>query len=352
MKVAVAGDGIVGFAAARILQDAAGDGEWDITVFGDGAGDGGKSLVVSKGVADALESLSALPANTRAISKARITFGGGGAAGESLSDFTLSDDDAFYFAIDRDAVLQSLRSGVSHRRARIAAIASADDGVTLTAEDAEEFTAGLLLITCPLPRLPAPFYARRHDYHQTILSMTASVDQWQTNSARQKFFARGIAVLVPRTDGAVGVVLCLAAPTANAYNAMDDSQLSKSISDLFGMTIRISGKRHAYCAELRRVNPLAAGRVALIGQGATTLHPVGAQAMRLAFDDIRRLTQCLAQSVAIPAALRQYSRAQTSEHRKLALATTALAVAAPPLSLFGAVGNLLPPLLTHARNAL
>lgn len=331
MKVAIVGDGLIGCVAANLIQQQFGD--WQVCAYGSGApADKGKSIVVNKGVADVLQRLDALPANSQPITNIDVRFVGGCTRG------AVDAPNDFYYGICPHATLQLLREKISHQVARVDEIQNnVDSGSSharLITDKGVVVDADLIIIACALPRYPAPFplAPRQYDYHQTILSLVAGCETWQQGSAYQYFFKHGIGVLVPRSDDKVGVILCLSDMRAPYFNAQSNEYLSRYLSKLFSLPLSINDERFVYAPTLRHQTPLASSRIALVGQGATTLHPIGAQSLRLGVSDCTQLvasikrTQSLPQN--IPQALAHYAKTQIPKHRAAIATTTALATAA------------------------
>lgn len=307
----------------------------------DSGGDDGKTLVIDRRAAGHLAAIDALPASSVAIEKVQVSVGrflrhtiGGSGSNEPLG-----------YSISAPQVQEKLRRGLRLRQARMQHIAIAEDGVEITARDrrgrSSTLRARLLVIACPLAALPPPFATRRLPYHQTILSMPAE-SALPPRSARQRFGARRVLVLVPRADsgggdgGNTGVIICAASATAGALSAMSDSALSAMLSEEFALPVRVQGRRFAYAPQLVRHTPLAHPPVVLLGSGATTLHPIGAQAISLAVQDAHHLAAAFGSGdAALPKAdaLMRYQRRRLFSHRRKAALTSTLALAA-----FGAGG--------------
>ena len=292
---------------------------------GAGSGGGGKTIVINQHAADTLRRLNALPENSKPIHSVAVSRRGIG--GTTVGN----GSDPLGYAIAPHLVTARLREGLAMHQARVREIAPAADGVDFRGEDGAAWRAKLAVLACPLPALPPPFVTRRIPYRQTILSLTARADL-PPGSARQRFSRRRILVLVPRAeDDDIGVIICAPNAQVGALNALSDTALSRLLSEEFELPVDVGGRRFAYVPQLSRTTPLAAPPLLLLGSGASTLHPVGAQAISLAVEDAETLAEIFAngKNGALPpaAAFAPYGR-RLNAHRRKALLTSTLALGA------------------------
>lgn len=279
--VCVIGGGIAGLVFARragrsvlMLDDAP-------------AGDDGKSVVIGAETADALAALSALPQNSRPLRRARISFsgGGGGVVGEERTA-------PFAYGIDHKAVQAALRDGVQIWKTRAKSVVPTEGGgVLVTTADGRTVRAALVVVACPLSFLPPPFVTSRYAYAQSVLSLTAKIVEQADGAAaaagiaEQRFTRMGMFVLVPRPDGDVGVIASAPASVVGELNAMSDETLSVYLSAEFNLHLQTGGRRVVYAPQLVRTRPLFANNIALLGGGATLLHPAGARSVDFGVGD-------------------------------------------------------------------
>ena len=267
------------------------------------AGDDGKSVVIGAETADALAALSALPQNSRPLRRARISFSGGGGAvvGEDAppqgnappqGDAPPQGEQAapFAYGIDHKAAQAALRDGVQIWKTRAKSVTQEDGGAVVTADDGRTVRAALVVVACPLSFLPPPFVTSRYAYAQSVLSLTAksgeqAADAAAAGIAEQRFTRMGMLVLVPRPDGDAGVIASAPARIIGELNAMSDETLSTYLSAEFNLHLRTGGRRVVYSPQLVRTRPLFAGNIALLGGGATLLHPAGARSVDLGVGD-------------------------------------------------------------------
>lgn len=349
-KIAIIGDGIVGCVAARLL--ARQFPHWQVAVYGDGKETGrGKSIVINKGVADVLKSLSAFPKSSCPIRNIDVRFGSG-----SCATAPTATPEDFYYGICPAVTLQLLResmqsdaTNITHHIARIRDSQEDDAAacVRLATSDGTAADYGLLVLACALPQYPPPMRRREWAYHQTIFSFVVRAPNHPPQTACQYFYDGGVAVLVPRPDAQAGIVVCIPAARGDSFNAQSDAELSATLTHIFGQTIVAGGERYVYAPLLQHTTPMATARTVAIGGGATTLHPIGAQSYRLGVADAVQLVEELAAAPAaarggdFAPALRRYHRRRRIAHATAISTTSALAAAVhcnpPPLQRLGAL---------------
>ena len=330
--IGIIGGSLAGLAFARLLQ--AQLPQCTISVLDDTQNaPAGKTLIIERAAADCLQQFAALPANSKAIQQVRISLAGI----QRNIGRNVEGQQPLGYSISQPLVQLALKKDLPLHNARVAALHPTAEGVTIHTNDNSTLHARYLVIACPLPLLPPPFRSRRLAYQQSIFSLQANSDL-PLHTAYQYFSYRKVMVLVPRAeDDATGVILCVPHATSGDINALSDSALSTYLSDKFKLSINVSGKRFAYHPQLLRTTPLASDNIALIGSGASTLHPIGAQAISLGIADAQVLAKLFIQHTGTPpqAALQQYHRQRVFAHRRKALLTSTLALGA-----FGAGGLL------------
>ena len=315
--IAIIGGGIVGLTAARLLTPL---GHSVIVIDDLIDKPDGKSIVIGKPAANILDALDALPQNSRPIRRVEISFALPRAKRRIIGDGTT----ALGYGIDHRAVIQSLRQGLQQQPGRVQNLKQDTDGVTLSLHSGKTLRTRLAVITCAMPLTEIRHY-RRH-YRQTILSFTAHAQDLAADSGHQQFGADGVFVLVPRTDGDNGVILCLPETRAATLTAQSDDELSERLTRAFDRPVTLTGPRFIYTPQLAAARRLASGRLLLIGAAATTLHPIGARALNMGIADAVSLSKQIAQTGISPTALAEVSKTRQPAHRQAALSTSALAL--------------------------
>ncbi|MGI9306861.1 MAG: FAD-dependent monooxygenase [Gammaproteobacteria bacterium] len=196
-----------------------------------------------------------------------------------------------------------------------------------TENGVQETEAAAALVACELPQTPPPFAARALDCRQTIISFSAQARNFPHASAVECFTQDGIAAIVPRADAKIGIILCAADAAAGRLSALEDDALMRRLNDIFGgeFGIHSPSPRYIYAPRIRHVSPLADGKIALLGAGATMLHPAGAQGLNMGLADAKTLAAFLANGENIENALAKYARRRAPAHLRLLAATGMLA---------------------------
>lgn len=187
------------------------------------------------------------------------------------------------------------------------------------------------------------------DYAQTAFVATLTPER-AIDSAYERFTATGPVALLPLTQGRAGVVLTV--PTADAARvaALDGAGFIALLHERFGWRLgKLSkpGKRVSYPLRRLYAQGIVAPRVALIGNAAQTLHPIGAQGFNLGLRDALTLAELLVESkgdVGDPALLAEYAQRRRKDRESTARQSDALARwsanESPPLKLLRSVGLL------------
>lgn len=321
LDICVLGGSIAGLSFARLVQARRPDCALAVLDAGSSAV-AGKAIVIDRAAANCLQRLQALPSASIPINTVRVSLAG-------IINKSIGRNGApLGYAIVPQQVQAALRESLPMVNADVARIENGADAVLVTTAAGEQMRTRLLVVACPFA-LPPPFRTFRLPYHQSIFSLQAET-ALPAQTAMQKFLPRRVLVLVPRAeDGETGVIICAPTRVAGALNALSDEGLSDYLSRQFDLSVRVHGRRFIYPPGLSRTSPLAHGRVALLGSGATSLHPIGAQAISLAMADAEQL----AASYALPpqpsgAALAGYRCRRSWAHRQKALLTSTLALAA------------------------
>ena len=219
-----------------------------------------------------------------------------------------------------------------------------DNGEFAEAElrDSPPARAKLLVLACVFSPMPNGFEVRNFDYGQCAIALSGKVENkkgWDGETAFECFSPNGILTLVPRfgEPNLVGAVICAGAAAGAEWNGLSDDALSQRLSAPFaakGFNIRVSGARKVYAPQLRRVLPRGRGRIVCIGQGATIVHPIGAQGLNLALRDANALASAIAEA---PENLDQpeagglaekFARNRARDHFRIVAATHSLALLA------------------------
>lgn len=162
----------------------------------------------------------------------------------------------------------------------------------------------------------------RHDYRQTAIVCSAITSCAHRGRAFERFTDSGPVAVLPLTDQRCGVVCTVPAEDAEATLAHDDNAFIAMLHTRFGYRLgrftRV-GRRQAWPLALAVAERVCDRRVALIGNAAQTIHPIGAQGFNLGLRDASALADVVlaandpgaAPSLEAYAASRRADRAET-----------------------------------------
>ena len=356
--ICVIGAGPVGLAFALALQKRSAGRRAVILDRGQARPDDGKSVAFGPHSRAFLRELDAWPSHEKPIRRAEISFSvfpdlkrGGGRGGFRPLELRADGESALAYVASHEEVRAALFSQVREnaRTGMVLGIRDAGDFAEVRFQESggeiELVRAKLAVLACEFPRMPAGFTVRDFDYGQCALALSGKAesegrecDGWDGETAYEHFSPDGLVTLVPRTGAAdLGAVICAGSAAGAQWGVLSDSALSSRIGGMFaggGFGVRMSGARMAYAPHLRRVRPLGLGRVVCIGQGATTVHPIGAQGLNLALRDADSLAAMLSgsqldeESGWAGGAGAEHARRREGDHFRTCAATHSLALLA------------------------
>ena len=137
---------------------------------------------------------------------------------------------------------------------------------------------------------------QRDAYQQTALVATIAGSGIEPSRAIERFTDDGPVALLPRGNDRHVVVMTEAETSDIAPLIEDDEAFIARLRDRVGCSLgRVSDVKKRRPWPLQRVvTPnVSKGRVVLIGNAATTVHPNGAQGLNLALRDVAHLIECL-----------------------------------------------------------
>ncbi|MGE3730259.1 MAG: FAD-dependent monooxygenase [Lysobacterales bacterium] len=132
----------------------------------------------------------------------------------------------------------------------------------------------------------------RCDYQQTAVVCAATTSEAHQGRAFERFTDSGPLAVLPLGDQRCGVVCTVPATQAEATLALDDGGFIALLQQRFGYRLgrftRV-GRRQAWPLALAVAERVGDRRVALIGNAAQTIHPIGAQGFNLGLRDASAL---------------------------------------------------------------
>ena len=136
----------------------------------------------------------------------------------------------------------------------------------------------------------------REDYRQSILVTTVATERALDGTAYERFTDNGPVALLPLANGRAGLVLTVASEDAADVAALDDPAFLAFVHERLGYRAgRLSqpGRRKPYPVVRVLADALTGPRVALVGNAAQTIHPIGAQGFNLGLRDALTLAELL-----------------------------------------------------------
>ncbi|HHW4679694.1 MAG TPA: 2-octaprenyl-6-methoxyphenyl hydroxylase [Xylella sp.] len=136
-----------------------------------------------------------------------------------------------------------------------------------------------------------------HDYRQTLFIARVQATSVPDGTAYERFTEQGPTALLPRADRHYGAIHCVAHTETDAVAALDETgwltRLQRTAGWRTGRFIS-SGERSSYPLRQVVARHLTSERVALLGNAAQTLHPIGAQGFNLGLRDALTLAELIA----------------------------------------------------------
>jgi 2-octaprenyl-6-methoxyphenol hydroxylase len=198
--------------------------------------------------------------------------------------------------------LDACRDLVRHAPAQLSAIDAAGSAIeaTLSTPAGERVVRARLLVgadgTASFVRTALGIETENVDYAQTAFVTTLVPQRDLAGCAYERFTATGPVALLPLADRRAGVVLTVPTADAARVTELDDAGFVELLHARFGYRLgRFSrpGRRVSYPLKRVQAMRLTAPRVALVGNAAQTLHPIGAQGFNLGLRDALTLAEML-----------------------------------------------------------
>ncbi len=185
-----------------------------------------------------------------------------------------------------------------------------------------------------------------HDYDQRLFVARLRTQRGPDGTAFERLRDDGPTALLPRGDGAYGLVHAVSVGEAAAVEALDEAGFLARVQDAFGWRagrMLEVGPRNVYPALRVVAAETVAERAALVGNAAQALHPVGAQGFNLGLRDALTLAELVAEAADPGAAslLQAYQRRRNEDRqRTLAFSDGLARVTANPAPLLSPLRSL------------
>lgn len=125
---------------------------------------------------------------------------------------------------------------------------------------------------------------RQHDYQQVAITLNIERERAADGRAYERFSAQGPRALLPLAGNRQTVVWVVPAQQAGRVMSWPDAAWQRLITDCFGFdqgAVTAVSMRSQYALTYRKATETARPRLALVGNGALSLHPVAGQGFNL-----------------------------------------------------------------------
>jgi 2-octaprenyl-6-methoxyphenol hydroxylase len=171
------------------------------------------------------------------------------------------------------------------------AVVSGPQSVTVTTTSGQSITARLVVGADgrrSLCREAAGIAVSRRDLGQTALTFNITHARPHHNASTEFHTAHGPCVFVPLPGDRCSVVWVAASKDAERMFALDDEALSAAVEkqshSIFGR-VHVEPGRHMFPLAIERPHRYADRRIALVGEAAHVVPPIGAQGLNLGLRD-------------------------------------------------------------------
>lgn len=214
--------------------------------------------------------------------------------------------------------------------ARVSGINIETEQATVTAErehgEVVHLTARLLVVADgrnSAARELLGISSSERDYRQTAVITNITPERQHANTAYERFTSWGPLALLPMSEGRCAVVWSLNNEHLDAVMALDDAAFLELLQTHFGERLgrlQKAGERHAYPLILSRAQELVRQRVVLLGNAASTHHPIAAQSFNLGLRDVAAFAEILmsarraGRDLGDYQVLQDYARSRRADH--------------------------------------
>jgi 2-octaprenyl-6-methoxyphenol hydroxylase len=298
-----------------------------------------RSIALSQGSAQLLETIGAWPIHSTAIQQIHISRRGH--FGRTLLDATEYNLPALGYVTRYATLVEALnnttaRSGVKTiHAAQVAKLEEHYQNVNIHLASGSSVSADIVIQAEGGQFGEQAMKKQSRDYHQTAIVAQVAVTAPIMHRAFERFTEEGPIALLPHKgeDNTLGarpdsthysLVWCVRPATAAKLIALADEAFLEALGEAFGTrlgTFRYVSQRNTYPLGLNAY-PAVTQRTVAIGNASQTLHPVAGQGLNLGLRDAAVLARCLSQQVS-PSALQRFQKERRID-RKMTVGITDL----------------------------
>ena len=239
--------------------------------------------------------------------------------------------DAFGYNIENRLLLAALEQRAAQLPAltrlddEAVAVSPQDDGVAVQTSQGKSLSARLVVGADgrqSLCREAAGIDVKRRELNQAALTFNISHSRPHRNGSTEFHTPQGPCVFVPLPGDRSSVVWVVAPKEAERLMALNDSELSeaaeKQSHSILGR-ITIEPGRHLFPLAIEQPRHVAQHRIALVGEAAHVLPPIGAQGLNMGLRDAADIADVVRDAVAshedpgAPPMLKRYVSARRAD---------------------------------------
>ncbi len=224
--------------------------------------------------------------------------------------------------------------------ASVTAMSSDADSATLSLDDGRKIRASLVISAegrGSKLREWSGISVNGWTYAQTAIVATIAHERPHDGIAHEHFLPAGPFAILPLPDDGKthrsSLVWTERADAATAYMALDDDAFLMEISDRVGGflgALSLIGPRFSHPLGMQFASRYTAGRMALVGDAAHSIHPIAGQGLNLGLRDVAALTEIIVDGkqlgldAAHPEGIARYERWRRSDNLLMATVTDVL----------------------------
>jgi 2-octaprenyl-6-methoxyphenol hydroxylase len=239
--------------------------------------------------------------------------------------------DAFGYNIENRALMVALEqraadiSGLTRYDDEALSILAGDADVAVHTGQGKSLSARLVAGADgrqSLCRAAAGIEVRRREFNQAALTFNTGHSRPHRNISTEFHTAHGPCVFVPLPGNRCSVVWVVAPREAERLIALSDDELSEAAEaqshSILGR-INVEPGRHLFPLAIEQPRQLANARIALVGEAAHVLPPIGAQGLNMGLRDAADLAEIVSEAVisgedpGSPQVLKRYDSARRAD---------------------------------------